>query len=441
MKNDSQTISAQETMMDQTKSNSSNINIEPEYSGLSLLKTLIVLLVIICIGIAVITYLNKNKPEARTIPPQESVVTVDASKVDVKDYIVQVSSNGSVAAKTSSTIVAQISGEITSISDNFASGADFKKGDLLLSIDQGNYLSAISSAQASLAQAESTLESEQASAEQAIKDWRRLGYSGEPNDRVLRKPQLDAAKAHLDAAKASYNKAQLDLSRTKIRAPYDGSVVDTDVGLGQFVSMGTPLGNIFSNQGLEIKLPVNQEEYAQLDLSNQAEVALYAELAGQRHTWQAKVVRADRAFDTSTRQLNIIAEIVSPISDKGLELKIGQYLNATINGIKIPQAKIVSNTAIREGRYVFIFENGVLRRQEIDIVWQDDNFSIVNNLDENAMIVTTSLGSVVSGSKAKLVGQEGTQGGRPNPNRENADGSKPEGASQRPREGEKPNES
>jgi len=401
-------------------------NQQADYAGLSWIKTLIVLIIIIAIGYGAIWFLNKNKPQARTAPPQESIVTVDATDVEVKDYIVQINSNGSVSAKTNSTLVAQVSGEITSISDNFASGASFKKGELLLTIDQGNYLSAISSSQASLAQAESALETEQAAAEQAIKDWQRLGYSGQPNDRVLRKPQLQAAQAQLDAAKASYNKAQLDLSRTKIRAPYDGSVVNTQVGLGQFVSTGSPLGSVFSNQGLEIKLPVNQEEYAQLDLNQEqgTAVTLYADLAGQRHQWPAQVVRADKAFDTTTRQLNVIAEITSPISDKGLELKIGQFLNATISGIKMIGAKVIPNTAVREGRYVFVFENGTLQRQAIDIVWQDDNFTIIDNLNESTKVVTTSLGSVVSGSKAQLVGEERPQS-RPNANSQ-WQGQKPE---------------
>ena len=299
-----------------------------------------------------------------------------------------------------------MSGEITQITNQFASGANFKKGDLLLAIDQRDFAADASSARASLAQAEAALENEKASAEQAKKDWERLGFSGKPNARVLRKPQLDAAQAQYNAARSSYEKANLDLSRTQIRAPYDGSVVSKDVGLGQFVSIGTPLGNIFSNQGLEISLPVNQEEYAQLDLSGNADVTLYAELGGLRHQWQGKLVRADQAFNINTRQLNVTISIIESISNNGLELKIGQYLNADIAGRLIEAANVIPNSAVREGSYVFVFDDGVLRRKPIDIVWQDDNNTIVGNLTEGEQVVTTNLSGVVSGSKAKLAGQE-----------------------------------
>jgi len=393
-------------MQNETPHQTYNNQETSDYAGLSLTKTAIVLIVVVLLCTSGIAWLKANKPEAKKSPPKKNVVTVNATPVKVLDYTVLISSNGSISAKTSTALVAQIAGEITQITNQFASGASFKKGDLLLTIDKRDFAAAASSARANLAQAEATLENEKASAEQAKKDWERLGFSGEPNDRVLRKPQLDAAQAQYNAARSSYEKANLDLSRTQIRAPYDGSVIGKDVGLGQFVSIGTPLGNIFSNQGLEISLPVNQEEYAQLDLSGNAAVTLFADLGGQRHEWQGKLVRADQAFNVNTRQLNVTVNIQEAISDNELELKIGQYLNANIAGRVIEAAQVIPNSAVREGSYVFVFDEGVLRRKAIDIIWQDDTNTVISNLSAGEQVVTTSLSGVVSGSKAKLAGQE-----------------------------------
>ena len=393
-------------MQNDTQNMENNHSQTPQYAGLSLLKTAIVIGTIIALSFVVIIWLKINKPEAVKSGPQQSILTVNASPVETRDYTVIISSNGSVSAKTSTSLVAQVAGEITGITNQFASGARFNKGDLLLTIDQRNFAAAVSSAKANLAQAEASLENNKASAEQAIKDWKRLGFTGEPNNRVLRKPQLDAAQAQYDAALSSFQKAQLDLSRTKIRAPYDGSVVSKDIGIGQFVTVGTPLGSIFSNQGLEITLPVNQEEYAQLDLSGDANVTLYSDLGGARHQWQGKLIRADQAFNVNTRQLNVTVNVSDSISNNGLELKIGQYLNASIEGTIIEQAQIIPNSAVREGSYVFILSDNTLRRKDVNILWQDDNNTIVTNLTEKDMVVTTGLSGVVSGSKAKLAGQK-----------------------------------
>ena len=381
-------------------------SIEPEYSGLSLEKTLLAIVTIVALGAIIIYVLNIYKPEAKKSGPKPNIVSVEASTPRVIDYPIIISSNGSVSAAIQSRLVAQVAGEITHITEQFANGAEFKKGDLLLSIDKRNYLASISSAQASLSQAQASFDAEQANADQAKKDWSRLGYQGEPNDRVLRKPQMKAAKAQLDAAKASLSKAQLDYSRTQIRAPYNGSVISKNVGLGQFVSIGSQLGEIFSNEGLEVQLPLNQEQYAQLDLSSDPLVTLTADLAGVRHEWPARIVRIDRTFNTSTRQLNATAKVDNIISNSGLELKIGQYVRGTIQGRIAKQANVIPNSAVREGSYIFIIENGSLQRQNIDTVWQDDQNTIIKNIRPDSLVVSTSLSGVVSGTKAKLVGSE-----------------------------------
>lgn len=396
---------------------------EPEYSGLSFTKTLIIVSSITVAGLVIITLLNEFKPEARKLDPTPNIVSVKAAKPLIKDYPIIISSNGSTSATTRSKLIAQVSGEITDITDQFANGADFKKGDLLLSIDKRNYMASVSSAKANLSQAQASFEAEQANAAQAQKDWTRLGYSGQPNDRVLRKPQLNAAKAQLSAAKAALSKAQLDYSRTQIKAPYNGSVISKAVGVGQFVSIGSQLGEIFSNEGLEVQLPLNQEQYAQLDMTPQStsqlttkskpasqstikpKVTLFAELAGITHEWSAHIIRTDKAFDTTTRQLNATARIDNTISNNGLELKIGQYVNASIQGRIVPQATIIPNSAIREGRYIFILENDVLRRKDVNIVWQDNSNTIIENISPDSLVVSTSLSGAVSGTKAKLVGQ------------------------------------
>jgi len=375
---------------------------QKQYSGLSLKKTAITLGVLVFTCIVIITLLKVFKPEAKKKPKQPNVVTVQTTKATIGSYPIILSSNGSVQAKTSSRLVAQISGEITNISDIFTDGGEFKKGDTLLTVDQRNYLAAVSSASANLSQAQANYQSESARAAQATKDWQRLGYTGEPNDQVLRKPQLSAAKAQLASAKASLASARLNLSKTKVKAPYDGNVLQRNVGLGQFVNTGTVLGNVFSTEGIEVTLPLNQEQYAQLDFSAPIPVTLSAELAGINHNWPATLTRTAQAFDTATRQINAIASVEKTMSNHGLELKIGQYVNAKIIARTIQKATTIPNSAIREGSYIYLFEEGVLTRKNVDLIWQDDTSAVIPAIPDSSNVVTTSLSGVVSGTKAKL---------------------------------------
>jgi membrane fusion protein (multidrug efflux system) len=84
----------------------------------------------------------------------------------------------------------------------------------------------LAAAQAAVAQAEST---QRAAQGQYAANNALVSGSNEETD-----PSVMAAKAKLDAA-------QLDLDRTVIRAPIDGTVTKRDIQLGQRVAQGTPI--------------------------------------------------------------------------------------------------------------------------------------------------------------------------------------------------------
>lgn len=395
-------------MQEQTQAvTTSRFNEPIEYQGLSWWKTLIVLSILLALGFGAYRYIVDGKPQARVSAPPPSLVSVEAAPINFTDYPIKVSTNGTVTAATRSTLVAQVSGEITQVSPSFASGGQFKKGDVLLEIDSRNYASAVSNSSADFSQAQANLEQEQAEAEQALKEWQRLGFDETPSDLVLRKPQLAAAEAAVESAKAALDRARLDLARTKVRAPFDGSIIDINADIGQFVPVGTALGEIFSDEGLEIELPLNQEQYSQLLVEKNPAVLLSANISGEEHQWQANVIRADSVFDTTTRQLNVIAKIDNPLSDKNLRLKIGQYVSAVIDGQIIKNAAVVANQSIREGSFVYLYDQGVLRKRDITITWQDDENAIVTGISPSELVVLTSLGGIANGASARLIGDRG----------------------------------
>lgn len=371
-------------------------------------KLLIVAGILLLAGL-VIFLLFSNKPEAKKRPSREKAVSVKVTKAEAQNYPVLVSASGSVSAITRSQLTAQVRGEITYVSEKFNNGGQFKKGETLLRIDNREYIASSSNAQASFLQAQSQFSLEEMNAKQAVKDWERLGFEGEPNALVLREPQLLAAEASLTSAKAAYDSAKTDLARTRISAPYNGFTIKRDVSLGQYVSIGTRLGEVYSTKGIEVSLPLTQNSFAQLDFKQSIAVKLNATFAGIKHTWPAVITRADSLFDPTTRQINVVATVSNTISDQGLELKVGQFVNATIEGREAKNVFVIPNSSIREGRYVFLFSDDKLLRRDITIVWQDANNSIVENIEIGDQVITTSLGGAVSGTKAKLIGAKPKQ--------------------------------
>ncbi|NND83272.1 MAG: hypothetical protein HKN50_12665, partial [Gammaproteobacteria bacterium] len=84
-------------------------------------------------------------------------------------------------------------------------------------------------------------------------------------------------------------------------------------------------------------------------------------------------------------------------------LKIGQFVNAQIQGQSIEGVFVIPNKSIREGHYVYVVRDGLLAKQTINIVWQDDQNALVRDgVSPGELVVTTSLNSTLAGAKAKL---------------------------------------
>ena len=177
--------------------------------------------VVIVATILIVMFIKGNPPEAKRFgtPPKASI-SVAALELKPQNYQVMIDSYGTVKPRTQSLLVAQASGQIIEVSDDFREGGFFEKGDVLLKLDDRDHQAEVKSAQANLLTAEQGLLEEKARGQQAITDWKRLGGSNQASSLVLREPQLAAAEAEVLSAQAALEKAMLDLERTKVTAPY-----------------------------------------------------------------------------------------------------------------------------------------------------------------------------------------------------------------------------
>lgn len=366
--------------------------------------------------IAALFYFNEPAP-ARTAPARPAPIAVDVMPLTLEDVQIRIESYGTVQPRTQSMLVAQVSGQITKVNPAFRDGGFFNKNDVLLEIDPRDYIANVKIAEASLVDAQQVLMEETARAEQASKDWQRLGRGEKPSDLVLRKPQMLAAKARLASADANLDKVRLDLERTKIRAPYAGRTLRNLVDLGQVVSMNAQLGEIYATDAVEIRLPIRNRDLAYVSLperyaNSRAEstelpkVVLTSQLTGNE-SWEGEIVRTESAIDTNARQLHVVAKIDEPFAaDEKISdgqpatrpIKIGEYVNAFITGKALENVLSIPVDAIYQNSYVYTVVDGLLQRRDIDITWKSGERAIIQSgLAAGDQLVLTPLGQVTSG--------------------------------------------
>ncbi|WP_016900629.1 efflux RND transporter periplasmic adaptor subunit [Pseudoalteromonas sp. PAMC 22718] len=380
-------------------------------------QKIIVPAAIIIATIFLVMFIKGNPPKAsRFSAPPKAKINVAVKPLQLIDYPVEIDSFGTVKPRTQSMLVAQVSGLIIDINEQFREGGFFEKGDVLLQLDDRDLKAEVKSAQANLLNAEQNLLEEQARGRQALTDWQRLGNESEPSILVLRKPQLAAAQAQVLSAQAQLEKAQLNLERTKIKAPYAGRVLNRSVDLGQVVSNNMQLATIYATDSVEIRLPIKNKDLPFINLPEQyrdgaknqrgSAVNFTSDLIGEQQ-WQGQLIRTEGAIDESAQQLYVVAKINDPYkstSDNQYPIKIGQYVKAKINGKVASQVLVIPNSAIYQGSYVYVVENGTLQRKNIALAWQNALQGIVSKgLEAGSQLVLTPLGQVSSGTPVQIM--------------------------------------
>jgi RND family efflux transporter MFP subunit len=379
-------------------------------------KKLILPIVVIAIGITSVALISTNPPqEEQRNRDSAAKIDVEASQVKAQDYNVTIQSYGIVAPKTQTILLSQVSGEIVSVSESFRDGGYFRKGDTLVVVDDRDYKANVEISKAALIGAKVALMEERARGKQAKEDWQRLRQHETPDELALRTPQLNQVKANVSAAEAELRKVMLSLERTEIKAPYNGRVLSKAIDLGQVISNSTQVGEIFAIDVIEVRLPITNEDIELITIPQEfiegkvgqrySKVTLTPE-SNANISWHGEVVRTESVVDKKSQQLYVVAEVRDPFSLKtnARPIKIGQFVNATIEGVTIPNTLVVNNNAIYQGTHVYTIENQELKRTNINIKWQDDSMAVVDaGLKVGDILVKTPLGRVSSGTRVNII--------------------------------------
>lgn len=379
-------------------------------------KILLPLLVIVA-GLVLAAVIVKARPSVErqvdAVPPP----LVRAIEVEVEEVRLDVISQGTVQPLTESTLVAQVAGQVTRISQGFASGGFFRKGQTLVWIDPRDYELRVSHAEAEVAQAQVGLEREQAEVELARQEWQELG-EGEPTSLTLREPQLAEARARLQAAEASLEQARLNLTRTQVRAPFEGRVREKHVDVGQFVSAGSAVASVFSTDYAEVRLPLGEDAlgFLEVDLGRTLaagsgpEVVLTGRLGGETLAWHGRIVRSDSQFDSRTRMLNLFAQIEDPFGlndPTSRPLPMGLFVSATISGKTASQVIAIPREAVRNGDQVLVVEDGKLRFRTVEILrLQGDQALLQAGLEAGEKVCISPIETVVDGMSVRVLLEE-----------------------------------
>lgn len=361
------------------------------------------LILILSIAATIGLSMARKAPEKKTEPRLPPLVSLQP--LVFQDITYQVSSQGTVQAKTETTLVSEVNGKITAIADAFVAGGFFQAGDILVRIEPADYQTAVKAAEAALATAKAALEEERARAKVAERDW--LNFtSGKAPALGLRKPQLASALAKVNSAEADLERARRDLSRTEIRAPYSGMVKSRAANLGQFVSRGSQLGVLLDTAIAEVRLPLTLADLKDLGVTAQSNLQLEVSLQDDSaQQWPATLVRTEGVLDSQSRVIHAVAELNDPYrrAQTGTPLRFGQFVQANITGRTASAVMQLPRHLLKPGHQVLVADKALkLQLRAVRLDRADQAFAyIAGGTETGDQLVVSPLANPIPGMQVR----------------------------------------
>ena len=366
--------------------------------------------VIVLIGIAGATYLQKSASTPQRRPPAKWVPVVETQPLQSVAHRVVVAAMGEVVPARTVVLESRVSGQVVAINPEFAEGGFLKKGDSVMRLDDADYRLALAQSKSDLAKAEFELKLELGRQQVAQREWQLLGSTRKgkesESDLALRKPHLDKAMADVASAKATVEKAALDLERTRINAPFNAIVRSKLVDVGSQVSAQEPLGELVGTDAywVQASIPVDRLQWIRIpQLAGETGSVAKIRYAGG-HAVGGKVIRLMGDLASEGRMARILIEVKDPLRHKADRqtappLLIGEYVRAEVEGRRLKDVFVVPRAALRNDSTVWIMNTDrTLSIRPVSPVWRDERTVVLqNDLHAGELLIVSDLPAPVEG--------------------------------------------
>lgn len=389
-------------------------------AGRSKLWAVLVPVAVIVIGVAIMGALKATrKPPARgQARPQGALVETVTAMRGARQ--VSIESHGTVRPRYESTLVLQVQGRVEWVHEDLVAGGAFIEGDELFRIERADYELAVQRAEAQIAQAELAIEIERANAGIARREWNIMNRSreslsddkNEPDPLVLREPQLRQAEAGLASARATLATAELNLSRTSLRAPFNCRVRQQSIAPGQLVGPGAPVAVVYSTDLVEIEIGVPLSEMSWMDIPG-AGAKIILDAGEKQHVWQGYVNRSVGVLEEMGRLSRVVVRVENPFESRnGVDLNIGSFVSVSIAGHPVADCMPIPRATLHENDTVWVMNaDSRLEIRKVRLArMTTDEALVIEGLEQGDRVVLTSLGGAVPGMILRSANGSSPQG-------------------------------
>jgi len=343
-----------------------------------------------CLALAAGLAAPKILPQrAAAAPPAKPVgaahepppaLRVSALRIEPTKLAEKITATGTLLAEEGVELQAETSGKITTI--RFAEGAQVRKGELLVKLNDADLLATHSRAKYRR--------------QLAMLRERRLAQLVKQG--VSRQEEYDTALSELNVQEAEIDLSEAQIAKTEIRAPFDGVVGLRHVSEGAFVNATTRIATLQRLDRLKIDFSVAEQYAARIRIGGPIEFTV----AGARRSFRGRIYAIDPRIDAATRTVLIRAMCPNPDA----QLLPGAFANVEITLAEVEDALLVPAVAVVPGlneKNVFVVRDGKAERRAVEVGTRTaGTVQILSGLAPGDVVITSGLQQVRAGQRVTV---------------------------------------
>jgi RND family efflux transporter MFP subunit len=297
---------------------------------------------------------------------------------------------------------ADLRAEISSIVVQVArENGDFvKRGDLLVRLDD-------SAIRESLASAEAGIRAATQAFDQAARQLERtttLRNSGMVSAAALddAETRRNNAQSDLEGAKTRAAQARQQLTRTEVRAPFDGLITDRKVSAGDTAQIGKELVKVIDPSSMRLEGLISADHVGQV---KSGQVARFRVNGYGDQEFEGKVRRVNPSANPTTRQVEVLVDFAGKNQPKlaGLYAE-GRIETDSADALTVPASALMRDAASNDKAEVWHVAGGVLKRAAVQLGERDSrtgDFAIASGLKSGDQVLRYPSAALKDGQKVE----------------------------------------
>ncbi len=350
---------------------------------------------IILMAVGIAKTLPSRAEKSKVITSQSISTAVEAEYPMLGDIQQTTHATGKLRATHRYEIFAQADGQLLSSANKFKQGATYRKGQVVLAIDQQEYkMSLLAQKSEFITLATGVLPDLKTDYPEAYPLWRQYLSDLNIHHKLPQLPATDSEQLRFFlTGKGIYSNyyniksSEEKLDKYTIYAPFDGVVTDSKIEAGTAVRSGTELGTMISSKSFDLEVTVPLKEMAQIKIGTKAKLSS-TEIDGE---WSGQVIRISGDIDQASQSVKVF------IRTSGASLREGMFLNAEIKGAPFKHAMSIDRKMIDNNQKIWAIKDGKLHRQQVTVLATEGPIAIVQGVDEGTALLKTVIKSAYEG--------------------------------------------